>query len=167
MRKNLFGIAILASLLFIGCTDEKEEMIAFAQKDLSAKVSYPKQLKILGVSQPDSAFGDTYYSKSEVEGIMKIMKLVTTSILKRTNNMTNFDPNDYYVMSLASRQMATTEEIRKMVLQSDKKGEFSGWKVKIDYECKDKNGQTYRTERWFFFDKTCKNITRTFELPLP
>ena len=105
-------------------------MIAFAQKDLSAKVSYPKQLKILGVSQPDSAFGDTYYSKSEVEGIMKIMKLVTTSILKRTNNMTNFDPNDYYVMSLASRQMATTEEIRKMVLQSDKKGEFSGWKSK-------------------------------------
>ena len=29
MRKNLFGIAILASLLFIGCTDEKEEMIEF------------------------------------------------------------------------------------------------------------------------------------------
>ena len=165
--KKIVGFVLMAGLLLTSCTDKKEKMIELAQKDLKEKVDYPKQLKILGIAEPDSAFGDSYYTKGEIEGIMKIMKMVTASIMKRTNNMTNFDPSDYYVISLAERQMATTDEIRKMVIQSKKKGNFSGWKVKIDYQCKDKNAQEYRAEKWYFFSKDCKAIIKTFELPLP
>lgn len=81
--------------------------------------------------------------------------------------MKDFDINDQYVIGLAERQMAAMSEIRTMVYKAAKKGEWSGWKVKIDYQCKDKNGIAYRAERWYFIDKDCKQVIKSFEIPLP
>lgn len=81
--------------------------------------------------------------------------------------MSKFDPDDHYVVSLAERQMRGMAEISSMIMKSDKKGDFSGWKVKIDYSCVDENGIPYRAERWCFIDKDVKQVYRTLELPLP
>jgi len=158
----VIGCALLAS-----CTPKSEKMKQLAQENLEMSVDYPKQLKVLAVSEPDSAFGTGYFTKSEVKGMLQCMKVVTDTIMKRTGNMSRFDPNDHYVMSLAERQMKGMSEIRSLVMQNGKKGEFSGWKVKVDYQCVDPNGLPYRAERWCFIDKEGKQVYKSFELPIP
>jgi hypothetical protein len=54
-----------------------------------------------------------------------------------------------------------------MLYDSDTKGEWSGWKVKIDFEAKDGHNLDYRAERWFFLDKEGNVIFKTMEFPLP
>lgn len=95
------------------------------------------------------------------------MKLVTDTIMKRTGNMSHFDPNDRYVLSLAERQMRSMSEIRSLLHGKSKKGEFSGWKVRIDYSCVDAKGTPYRSERWCFIDKDGTQAYKNFDLPLP
>lgn len=160
-------MAMLAVGLFAQCIDNKEKMVEVAKQRLIQSVAHPDQLKVLGVSEPDSAFGADYYTKNEIRGIMTMMAKVSAFIMKRTNNMTAFNPEDAEVMELAERQMAASAAIRSMIMQSEKKGEWSGWKVKIDYQCKNKNGRLYRAEKWFFLDKAGKRVEKTFELPLP
>lgn len=49
------------------------------------------------------------------------------------------------------RQMYTATEITKHDFQNVPKGQWSGWKVKIDYECVDKDGLKHIiAERWVF-----------------
>ena len=112
--------------------------------------------EILGVSEPDSAFGMGYLSQK-----------VTETIMKRTNNMTEFNPDDKYVIDLAERQMKAMSEIRSIIYESDKKKDWSGWKVRVDYQAKSHSGLDYKSERWLFIDKDGKNVMKSFEIPLP
>lgn len=165
MRKLL--LLMLCCVTLISCGPSKSKMVSLAKENLELSVDYPKQIKIIAVSEPDSAFGTGYFTEKEVQGMLQTMKVVTDTIMKRTGNMSKFDPNDYYVVSLAERQMRGMSEIHSMIMKSDKKGAFSGWKVKIDYSCVDANAIPYRAERWFFIDKDVKQVYKTFELPLP
>ena len=108
-------------------------------------------MKILGVSEPDSTFGTSYLSPEEKKSVMATMQKVTKQIMNRTNNMETFDPSDDYVINLAERQMRANADLRGMLFECDKKGEWNGWKVKIDYEAKGGHEMDYRAERWFFF----------------
>ena len=67
------------------------------------------------------------------------MNQVSDSIMRRTNNMTEFHPDDLYVIGMAERQMKATSEIRSLIYNAGKKGSWSGWKVKIDYQSRDRN----------------------------
>ena len=58
-------------------------------------------------------------------------------------------------------------EIRAMIHQTGRKGEWSGWKIKVDYEARNKDGVLYKAERWLFLDKDGKNIFNSFEIPIP
>lgn len=165
MRKLL--LLMLGCVTLMSCGPSKSKMVSLAKENLELSVDYPKQIKIIAVSEPDSAFGTGYFTEKEVQGMLQTMKTVTDTIMKRTGNMSKFAPNDYYVVSLAERQMRGMSEIHSMIMKSDKKGAFSGWKVKIDYACVDANAIPYRAERWFFIDKDCKQVYKTFELPLP
>lgn len=158
---------MLGFMVLMSCGPSKSKMQKLAKENLELSVHFPKQLKIIAVSEPDSAFGTGYFTKSETQGMLRTMKVVTDTIMKRTGNMSKFNPDDHYVVSLAERQMRGMAEISSMVMKSDKKGEFSGWKIKIDYSCVDENGIPYRAERWCFIDKDVKQVYKAFELPLP
>ena len=49
---------------------------------------------------------------------------------------------------------------------SQERKPFSGWKVKIEYEATDSDGQPYRSEYWFIMDKDAQCVIRSFEIPL-
>ena len=49
---------------------------------------------------------------------------------------------------------------------SQERKPFSGWKVKIEYEATDSDGQPYRSEYWFIMDKEAQCVIRSFEIPL-
>lgn len=165
MKKVL--LLMLGCVTLLSCGPSKDKAVSLAKENLELCVDNPKQLKIIAVSEPDSAFGTGYFTQKEVQGMLGTMKLVTDTIMKRTANMSRFNPNDAYVIGLAERQMRGMTEIRSLVSHSGKKGEFSGWKVRIDYSCVDDKGVPYRAERWCFIDRECKQVYKTFELPLP
>lgn len=158
---------MLGCVTLMSCGPSKGKMKDLAKENIELSVYYPKQLKIIAVSEPDSAFGVGYFTEKETQGMLYTMKSVTDTIMKRTSNMSKFNPDDHYVVSLAERQMRGMAEISSMIMKSDKKGDFSGWKVKIDYSCVDENGIPYRAERWCFIDKDVKQVYKTFELPIP
>ena len=158
-------IALLA-LMMVSC-DSKERITSLAETDVMEHTDCQGKPEILGISEPDSAFGTGYLSQKEKESLMSVMQKVTETIMKRTNNMTEFNPDDKYVIELAERQMKAMSELRSTIYDSDKKGEWSGWKVRVDYQAKGKNDVEYKAERWLFIDKDGKEVVRSFDIPLP
>lgn len=156
----------MAVLLMASC-DRKGRITSLAESDVLEHTDCQEKLEILGISEPDSAFGTGYLSPKEKESMMSVMQKVTETIMKRTNNMTEFNPDDKYVIDLAERQMKTMSELRSTIYDSDKKGEWSGWKVRVDYQAKGKNDVEYKAERWLFIDKDGKEVVRSFDIPLP
>ena len=160
-------IAVAVLLTMTACTDKSQQMVKLAEMSLRQSVGEGSEVKMLGVSEPDSAFGANYLAPDEKKAVISTMKRVTDEIMSRTKNMTEFDPNDAYVIGLAERQMKANSDLRGMLYDCDRKGDWSGWKVKIDYEAKDGHGLEYRAERWFFLDKEASVIFKTMEFPLP
>lgn len=167
MKRKSIIYVVVALLCLTGCKNKRHALKQLAVENLKQSVEYPKQLQMLAISEPDSAFGFSYFSQQEKAGIIRIMKSVTDSIMKRTNNMQSLDINDFYVMDLAERQMRANSDIRQMLNQATGKKEWTGWKVKIDYQAVTHHGMKYNAERWFFISKDGKAVVRTFELPLP
>ena len=63
--------------------------------------------------------------------------------------------------------MMVTEELKPAGDEaSQERKPFSGWKVKIEYEATDSDGQPYRSEYWFIMDKEAQCVIRSFEIPL-
>ena len=157
---------LLALLLLASC-GHKERMAGVAEEYILRTAEHPEGLVVKAVSEPDSDFGLNYLSQHEVGSMAALMKQVTEVIMGRTNGMREFNPEDHYVIDLAERQMRAMTELRGMLYKNNEKGEWSGWKLRVDYEAKDGHGGTYRAERWLFFDKDGETILKTFELPLP
>ena len=68
MKKILF--LMMGAALMVSCGNSKEKMKQLARENLELSVDYPKQLKVLAVSEPDSAFGTGYFTKDEVKGML-------------------------------------------------------------------------------------------------
>ena len=164
MKKIVLAVAVLLSLT--ACTEKSEQMKELAQMSLRQSLG-GGQLKILGVSEPDSTFGTNFMRPDEKKAIIANMNRVTDVIIKRTKNMSVFNPEDSYTIALAERQMRANNDLRSMLYDSDTRGEWSGWKVKIVFEAKDGHNLDYRAERWFFLDKEGNVIFKTMEFPLP
>ncbi len=160
-------LLMMGAALIVSCGNSSEKMKELAKENLELSVDCPKQLKVLAVSEPDSAFGTGYFSQKEVMGMMQTMKVVTDTIMKRIGNMSRFNPADHYVVSLAERQMRGMADLRALIAKGGRKGEFSGWKVKVNYQCVDANGIPYRSERWCFIDREGRQVFKYFELPMP
>lgn len=167
MKSKVIAIFGLAVFLMSSCASPSRRMKNLAQDNLEASLDYPKQLKITAIAEPDSAFGVDYFSKQEIKGMLRVMSTVTKQLMEKTNGMTDFTKLDPYYNALIQRQMSAASEVQNMIFKNVQKGEWSGWKVKIDYECADKNGLKYRAERWVFFDRKGKNVVKSFEIPLP
>lgn len=167
MKKIVFVSILTAVLALASCGVSKNKLKDKAQANLVASLDYPKQLKLMAVSDPDSAFGVNYFTKDEMKGMLKVMSKVTDQLMKKTENIEDFSKLDAYTAALAKKQMNAATEVQDMIFKNVPKGKWSGWKVKIDYQCVDRNGITFRAERWVFFDQKGDNVIKTFEIPLP
>ena len=85
MKKVIMLMAVAA--LMASCGKSSEKMKQQAKENLELSVDYPKQLQVMAVSEPDSAFGTGYFNQNEVMGMMQTMKVVTDTIMRRTGNM--------------------------------------------------------------------------------
>ena len=81
MKKSL--LLMMGAALMVSCGNSGEKMKRLAKENLELSVDYPKQLRVLAVSEPDSAFGTGYFTKDEVKGMLRTMQVVTDTIMKQ------------------------------------------------------------------------------------
>lgn len=112
MKKILF--VVLGSLSLMACGPSKDKMQRLVKENLELTVDNPEKLSVITISQPDSAFGTGYFTREEVKGMVGNMQAVTDTIMRRTDNMRHFNPNDRYVIGLAERQMRGMAELRSL-----------------------------------------------------
>lgn len=111
MKKLMIAVAVLLGMT--ACSDKKQQMKDLAEISLCQSLGESMEMKILGVSEPDSTFGTSYLSPEEKKAVMATMQKVTKQIMSRTNNMETFDPSDDYVINLAERQMRANADLER------------------------------------------------------
>lgn len=137
---------------------------------LMATVDNPESVAIRAISEPDSVYGRDLISPDELNVIGSMMMKVGDSISRRTDNLEDLDYSDPHLSDLMNRQMAAMSVVRSYINfpdgKKDGKDDFSGWKVKIDYDAKNKDGIGYRAEYWAILDKSGNHVVKSFELPI-
>ena len=165
------GIILASIVLFwsgvfclVCCSDNLNDRAAdMAEKALRASVDNPESIRILAVSKPDSVFGHTYITQEEKMALSMAMVEINRKVMEATDGLEDFDPDD--------KETAAMSGLRRLMdfggpLDGSPQP-FSGWKVKVDFEGVDADGQGYHSEYWFILDKEAQCVVKSFEIPLP
>ena len=179
MRQGSLIIFILVSAVlfwggvvcFVSCSGKPENRaVEVAEKALMASVDNPKSVKILGISKADSVFGRDYVTMDEKMALSMAMMKINEKVMKETNGLENFNPDNRDMAGLMERQMEAMAVLRSLTIPGGQNGKtlkpFNGWKVKIEFEAKTAEGKPYRSEYWFILDKEARCVIKSFEIPL-
>ena len=159
-------LAMLAVVLLASCQSRESKINKLVTSHLEQSLENPENLKVLEIAEPDSAFGLNYFTKQEQAYMLGTVTNVTKVLMERTAYMTKPDLDDAYTMTLADLEMRMSTGLFSGMLGDCKKGAWSGWKVRVTYICKSKYGCMYKAQRWYFLDKDCQTVIRSFDLPI-
>ncbi len=167
MKKLKFIPLIMFSVMLLASCQSRESKInKLVTSHLEQSLENPQNLKVLEIAEPDSAFGLNYFTKQEQAYMLGTVTNVTKVLMERTEYMTKPDLDDAYTMTLADLEMRMSTGLFSGMLGDCKKGAWSGWKVRVTYTCKSKYGCMYKAQRWYFLDKDCQTVIRSFDLPI-
>ena len=159
-------LAMLLVVLLASCQSRESKINKLVTSHLEQSLENPEKLKVLEIAEPDSAFGLNYFTKKEQTYMLGTVTNVTKVLMERTEYMTKPDLDDAYTMTLADLEMRMSTGLFSGMLGDCKKGAWSGWKVRVTYTCKSKYGCMYKAQRWYFLDKDCQTVIRSFDLPI-
>ena len=159
-------LAMLSVVLLASCQSRESKINKLVSSHLEQSLENPQNLKVLEIAEPDSAFGLNYFTKQEQAYMLGTVTNVTKVLMERTEYMTKPDLDDAYTMTLADLEMRMSTGLFSGMLGDCKKGAWSGWKVRVTYTCKSKYGCMYKAQRWYFLDKDCQTVIRSFDLPI-
>ena len=159
-------LAMLSVVLLASCQSRESKINKLVSSHLEQSLENPENLKVLEIAEPDSAFGLNYFTKQEQAYMLSTVTNVTKVLMERTAYMTKPDLDDAYTMTLADLEMRMSTGLFSGMLGDCKKGAWSGWKVRVTYTCKSKYGCKYKAQRWYFLDKDCQTVIRSFDLPI-
>ena len=159
-------LAMLSVVLLASCQSRESKINKLVTSHLEQSLESPEKLKVLEIAEPDSAFGLNYFTKQEQAYMLSTVTNVTKVLMERTAYMTKPDLDDAYTMTLADLEMRMSTGLFSGMLGDCKKGAWSGWKVRVTYICKSKYGCMYKAQRWYFLDKDCQTVIRSFDLPI-
>ena len=159
-------LAMLSVVLLASCQSRESKINKLVTSHLEQSLENPENLKVLEIAEPDSAFGLNYFTKQEQAYMLSTVTNVTKVLMERTAYMTKPDLDDAYTMTLADLEMRMSTGLFSGMLGDCKKGAWSGWKVRVTYTCKSKYGCMYKAQRWYFLDKDCQTVIRSFDLPI-
>ena len=159
-------LAMLSVVLLASCQSRESKINKLVTSHLEQSLENPEKLKVLEIAEPDSAFGLNYFTKQEQAYMLSTVTNVTKVLMERTAYMTKPDLDDAYTMTLADLEMRMSTGLFSGMLGDCKKGAWSGWKVRVTYTCKSKYGCMYKAQRWYFLDKDCQTVIRSFDLPI-
>ena len=159
-------LAMFLVVLLASCQSRESKINKLVTSHLEQSLENPQNLKVLEIAEPDSAFGLNYFTKQEQAYMLSTVTNVTKVLMERTAYMTKPDLDDAYTMTLADLEMRMSTGLFSGMLGDCKKGAWSGWKVRVTYTCKSKYGCMYKAQRWYFLDKDCQTVIRSFDLPI-
>ena len=159
-------LAMLSVVLLASCQSRESKISKLVSSHLEQSLENPQNLKVQEIAEPDSAFGLNYFTKQEQTYMLSTVTNVTKVLMERTAYMTKPDLDDAYTMTLADLEMRMSTGLFSGMLGDCKKGAWSGWKVRVTYICKSKYGCMYKAQRWYFLDKDCQTVIRSFDLPI-
>ena len=159
-------LAMFLLVLLASCQSRESKINKLVTSHLEQSLENPENLKVLEIAEPDSAFGLNYFTKQEQTYMLGTVTNVTKVLMERTAYMTKPDLDDAYTMTLADLEMRMSTGLFSGMLGDCKKGAWSGWKVRVTYTCKSKYGCMYKAQRWYFLDKDCQTVIRSFDLPI-
>ena len=159
-------LAMFLVVLLASCQSRESKINKLVTSHLEQSLENPQNLKVLEIAEPDSAFGLNYFTKQEQTYMLSTVTNVTKVLMERTAYMTKPDLDDAYTMTLADLEMRMSTGLFSGMLGDCKKGAWSGWKVRVTYICKSKYGCMYKAQRWYFLDKDCQTVIRSFDLPI-
>ena len=159
-------LAMLSVVLLESCQSRESNINKLVTSHLEQSLENPENLKVLEIAEPDSAFGLNYFTKQEQAYMLGTVTNVTKVLMERTAYMTKPDLDDAYTMTLADLEMRMSTGLFSGMLGDCKKGAWSGWKVRVTYTSKSKYGCKYKAQRWYFLDKDCQTVIRSFDLPI-
>ncbi len=159
-------LAMLSVVLLASCQSRESKINKLVTSHMEQSLENPQNLKVLEIAEPDSAFGLNYFTKQEQAYLLGTVTNVTKVLMERTAYMTKPDMDDAYTMTLADLEMRMSTGLFSGMLGDSKKGVWSGWKVRVTYTCKSKYGCMYKAQRWYFLDKDCQTVIRSFDLPI-
>ena len=159
-------LAMLSVVLLASCQNRESKISKLVTSHLEQSLENPENLKVLEIAEPDSAFGLNYFTKQEQAYMLSTVTNVTKVLMERTEYMTKPDLDDAYTMTLADLEMRMSTGLFSGMLGDCKKGAWSGWKVRVTYTSKSKYGCMYKAQRWYFLDKDCQTVIRSFDLPI-
>ena len=159
-------LAMFLVVLLASCQSRESKINKLVTSHLEQSLENPEKLKVLEIAEPDSAFGLNYFTKQEQAYMLSTVTNVTKVLMERTAYMTKPDLDDAYTMTLADLEMRMSTGLFSGMLGDCKKGAWSGWKVRVTYTSKSKFGCMYKAQRWYFLDKNCQTVIRSFDLPI-
>lgn len=159
-------LAMFLVVLLASCQSRESKINKLVSSHLEQSLENPENLNVLEIAEPDSAFGLNYFTKQEQAYMLGTVTNVTKVLMERTEYMTKPDLDDAYTMTLADLEMRMSTGLFSGMLGDCKKGAWSGWKVRVTYTCKSKYGCMYKAQRWYFLDKDCQTVIRSFDLPI-
>ena len=163
---KLMTLAMLSVVLLASCQSREIKINKLVTGHLEQSLDNPQELKVQEIAEPDSAFGLNYFTEKEQAYLLGTVTDVTKVLMERTAYMTKPDLDDAYTMTLADLEMRMSTGLFSGMLGDGKKSAWSGWKVRVTYTCKSKYGCKYKAQRWYFLDKDCQTVIRSFDLPI-
>lgn len=159
----MIGVMLMVTLT--SCLDKKDNenrTVYMAEESLRLTLDHPESLNIITVSKLDSVFGKNYFTESELQEILADV----TAFNERYFSSTNFDIENPALLAQIQRGSTLSDIIQSQIAGASESDKFTGWKMKVLYECRDIADNQVKNERYIFFDKDLKYIIHSFDIPL-
>ena len=115
MKVLSITMVLLTILIFSSCRSSKPEMVYRVKQNLEASLDYPKQLKLIAHTEPESAFGVNYFTRKEITGMLQVMDVVTKQLMAKTKDVNDISNVDVYTAALMRRQMNAATDVQTMM----------------------------------------------------
>ena len=167
MKKILFPFCLMTFIVTVmSCESNQSKMTDLAKEDILSSLPYPDSTAIIDAAPCDSAFGLYYFTEDELIDILTEMEKVSNVIMEASTSLMEMDESNNPLINLTERHMEAATALRYVMMNSQEKGEFTGWKMKVVYESVDKDHHHYRCARWLFFNKEGNRVIKAFDIPL-
>lgn len=165
----LFWGGVACFIYFTGRPQKRA--VDVAKTALMATVDNPESVRVKGISKVDSVFGREYVNRNERMALsVTLMKLGQEMMKEDCPENIGADLEHWEMPQRMKRRMEAMTALRELVgtgmLEGNKQRPFNGWKVKIEYEAKSTDGNSYRSEYWCILDKKANCVVKSFEIPL-
>lgn len=165
----IFGILALGitmmGMVLTSCSkndDKKKYCEKMALGFMNVQLDNPETINVLAVSDLDSVYGKQFFNNEELYQIGENLK----DFNERIWSNDNLDLDDPKTNAMMERALNASDVLRNVIDTDNANTEWSGWKMKMQYEAVDKAGETYKSERYFIFDKEKQYIIHSFEIPI-